>query len=119
MSTKMSIAFEPDCYHLYAERLDSRYVYLKVKGGEWVESFGSESWREQEAEKGNPLELPREMVLKIPAAVAEKLFDSDLPVWGEGGMPLREVASVPTPDADECKLTGDISMIVKGDWDKK
>lgn len=89
MSTRMTIAYG-NGYHLYAECLDNKYVYLDVKGGEWVEDEGSKFFRSYYPDqKAEP-----HMVFRIPAEIAERLFDSALPVIGEGGNPLRDVGGV-------------------------
>ena len=93
MSTKMTIAHGKG-YHLYAECLESTHVYLQIDGGKWMESYGSEFYREHRAKEGKVIDTLPEMVLRIPAEIAERLFESDLPVWGEGGMPLKDVATV-------------------------
>jgi hypothetical protein len=83
----MTIAYG-EGYHLYAECLDNKYVYLKVEGGEMVESFGSEFHRSR-----HPDAKP-EMVYRIPTKIAEQLFESDLPVLGEGCIPLRDLETL-------------------------
>ena len=89
MSTRMTIDYG-EGYHLYAECLENHCVYLKIDGAEWVESYGSEFTR-KECERKGLAAPPPQMVLRIPRGIAEQLFQFDLPVWGEGGMPLRDV----------------------------
>ena len=81
-------------YRLYAECLENHCVYLKIDGAEWVESYGSEFVR-QECDRKGLAGPPPQMVLRIPREVAERLFMSDLPVTGEGGIPLRDMRVKP------------------------
>jgi hypothetical protein len=87
VSTKCTI-FSGKNYHVYSEVLDGDYVYIDVKGAEWVESIGSRYHRETCREKGLA-EPPPRMVLKIPTATAELMFESELVIGGE--LPAREM----------------------------
>lgn len=89
MSTRMTV-MHGDGFHLYAEVLDSKHVYLEVDGAEWVESHGSAFHRKWLKDQGKLVIPPPDMVLQIPVAVAERLFGSDLGIIGEGGLPVRD-----------------------------
>jgi hypothetical protein len=111
MSTKMTI-HHGEGFHLYAECLESSHVYLEIDGAEWVESHGSEFWREELAKKDLAVPPP-EMVLRIPTKIAEALFDSDLTVIEEG-MPARDITKgTPFDEVSAEALKEDIRCLIR------
>jgi hypothetical protein len=91
MSTRCTISYDTNDYHLYEECFDSDNVYLSLDGGDWAASLASANvdWRKDEPQDRPSLSI--RMDVKLWRKIVEGWLASDWAAHPERDHVKREI----------------------------